>query len=174
MKGTDMSRLMIFIFAALFLAAGSLDASDRRNRKQDENERREQFSEMAERIEKGDFVFRARRAHPTGAPTVDLTGRNSIMAFENGRAEARLPFFGRARNIRYGQRGGINFRGDMYDVRLDKNHDRMRIRYSFTVRDFDTYRVSMDISHNGTASVTVISNNRSQISYHGEIVTARN
>jgi hypothetical protein len=173
MKGMDMNRLMIFIFAALFLAAGTIEASDRKNRKQDENERRERLSEMAGLIEKGDFVFRARRAHPTGAPTVDLTGRHSTIEFENGRAEARLPFFGRARNIRYGQRGGINFRGEMDNLRLEKNEDRMRIRYSFTVRDFDTYRVNMDIAHNGSASVTVISNNRSQISYQGEIIPAR-
>jgi hypothetical protein len=173
MKGMDMNRLVIFIFAALFMAVGTIEASDRKNRKQDDNERRERLSELAGLIEKGDFIFRARRAHPTGAPTVDLTGRHSIIEFENGRAEARLPFFGRARNIRYGQRGGINFQGEMDNLRLEKNEDRMRIRYSFTVRDFDTYRVNMDIAHNGSASVTVISNNRSQISYQGDIIPAR-
>ncbi len=41
------------------------------------------------------------------------------------------------------------------------------VRYSFEVRDYDYYNVMIDINYNGNATVNVISNNRSSISYQG-------
>jgi hypothetical protein len=55
------------------------------------------------------------------------------------------------------------------NVTISEDPDKMRINYSFEVRDYDNYRVNMVIYYNGNTTVYLISNYRSTISYQGRI-----
>jgi hypothetical protein len=128
-----------------------------------------QFRETVEMIEEGNFVFNARRVHPGAGRSIDLSTRYAVMEISGNDAKARLPFFGRAYQLRYSGRGGIEFSGPMENVTISEDPDRKRINYSFDVRDFDHYRVNMVIHANGNTTVYINSNYRSNISYQGRI-----
>jgi hypothetical protein len=159
----SMKRIILFSITVVVLAVISINAAS------DKSAREKEYRKMADLIERGDFTFEARRAYPRSGRTVDLTTNRGFIIISEETAEARLPFFGRAYNIPYGGNGGIRFSNEIENVEISKDPDKMRIRYSFEVRDRENFNVTMDIGYNGNASVNVISNNRSNISYQGYI-----
>jgi hypothetical protein len=157
----------ILIFSIIIsLMSGFTFSAESRDKKET---RQEQYKNIIELIESGDFIFEARRAYPQSGRPVDLTTNYGFLEISESTGKARLPFFGRAYNIPYGGRGGINFSGEIENIELSKNPDRMRVNYSFEVRDRDYYQVNMNIGYNGDATVFIISTNRGRISYHGKI-----
>lgn len=158
-----MKKVIIFSLTISILFAGKSNTIDQ------EKEREEQFKNTVEFIEKGSFIFKAQRAFPQGGRSVDLTTNYGFIEILDDTGKARLPYFGRAYSIPYGGNGGIKFSGSIENVEFSKDQEKMRIRYSFEVRDRDYYQINMDISHGGNAYVTIISNNRSQISYQGTV-----
>lgn len=154
---------------SLLLLTISLMFAGQTNTIAQEKEKNEQFQNTVEIVENGNFIFTAQRAFPQGGRSVDLTTNYGFIEISDDTGEARLPFFGRAYSVPYGGNGGIRFSGAIENVELSKDQEKRRIRYSFEVRDRDYFRVNMDISRNGNTSVTITSNNRSQISYQGTI-----
>ncbi len=132
-------------------------------------EQKKQFQEIVELVQKGVFIFEARRAFPQGGASIDLTTNYGFVKVNVEEAKGHLPFFGRAYSVDFGGGGGIIFDGKMKDLKIERHPRRMRILYSFEVKNNDTYRLSMDIGLNGNATLSVNSNNRSTISYSGEI-----
>ena len=162
-----MKRLLALTFTITLVFVASTTSATGQNRP--ENGRNGTYRQMLDLVEEGNFVFRARRAFPQLGGSIDLTGNHGIIEFSDNRAKSALPFFGRAYTPQYGAPGGIRFSGEMNNVEISENPDRKRIRYSFEIRDLDHYRVSMDISHDGRATVSITSNNRSPMRYEGEI-----
>lgn len=158
-----MDKVIIFSLTISLLFAGQTNTIAQ------EKERNEQFQNTVEIIEQESFIFKAQRAFPQGGRSVDLTTNYGFIEISDDTGEARLPFFGRAYSIPYGGNGGIQFSGTIENVELSINQEKMRVNYSFEVRDRDYYMVNMEISHGGNAYVTIISNNRSQISYQGTV-----
>jgi hypothetical protein len=160
-----MKKILIFTII-ISLMSGFAFSAESRDRKE---ARQEQYNNIVELIESGDFIFEARRAYPLAGRPVDLTTNYGFIEISEKTGEARLPFFGRAYNIPYGGRGGIMFSGQIENIEFSKNPDRMRVNYSFDVRDRDYYQVNMNIGYNGDASVVITSTSRGRISYHGHI-----
>jgi hypothetical protein len=160
-----MKKILLFTII-LSLSSVLISSAIPRDRKE---ARQEQYHNTIELVESGEFIFEARRAYPQAGGPVDLTTNRGFIEVSETTGEARLPFFGRAYNIPYGGRGGINFSGEKENIEISKNHDRMKVNYSFGVRDRDYYQVQMNISYNGDAYVIITSTNRARISYHGHI-----
>ena len=166
-------RRLLLVFTAIFFTGFLIGTVGKDN--SDKTEKRHgQYEETLELVEKGDFVFRARRAFPQGGRSIDLTSNRGFLEVSDSTAEAGLPFFGRAYHVRHPGYGGIKFSGEMENPSLSENPGKMRINYSFEVRDYDIYRVNMVISYNGSTTVDISSNHRSHISYHGNVVPADN
>lgn len=132
--------------------------------------RQDQYLKTAELVESGNFTFRAQRAYPLSGKTVDLTTNPGHIEVTDEKAEADLPFFGRAYNIEYGGRGGIEFSGEIENEEISKHPEKREIIYSFEVSDNGLHRVTMDIGYDGNTTVSVLSHERSHISYHGNIM----
>lgn len=160
MKKIIIITITVSFFTGLLTSAVSPDRKE---------SRQEQYNNIVELIESGDFIFEARRAYPQAGRTIDLTTNPGFIEISEKTGEARLPFFGRAYNIPYGGRGGIIFSGELENIELSENPDKMRVNYSFEVRDSEYYQVNMNIGYNGDASVVITSTNRAQISYHGHV-----
>ena len=85
-------------------------------------------------------------------------------------AESDMPFFGRAFQASYGSgEGGMKFKGEMLEKKMEINEKKKSIEYTFEVRDKDYYKIRMSISYGGSTSVGITSNNRSFINYNGKI-----
>ncbi|WP_430815004.1 DUF4251 domain-containing protein [Carboxylicivirga sp. RSCT41] len=148
------------------------NANAQSKKKKNKKERRmEQFVETQKLVDSKAFIFVPDRAFPQGGRSIDLTTNYGFIKVMNTETEGDMPFFGRGFSVPYGGDGGIKFdKTAIKDEKLEINEKKMRISYSFEAAgENDTFRISMDISYSGSASVTVISNNRSSISYNGEI-----
>lgn len=166
-----MTRLFVLIIFVL-LTGIILHTKGNENPRKTDN-RSGQYRETSELVEKGDFAFNARRVYPRGGRSIDLSTNHAFIEISDSVATARLPFFGRAYQVPYSGRGGIQFSGRMENVKVSEDPDKMRINYSFEVRDYDTYRVNMVIGYNGNTSVDINSNYRSSVSYRGMLSPSR-
>jgi hypothetical protein len=117
------------------------------------------------------FVFVATRALPQGSGSVDLTTNSNSIEFHPERIKSYMPFFGRAYSIDYGGDGGIKFDGKPEEFKVTplKSGKGFEVNASVSVTR-DRYKLTLFISPEGNATLTITSNQRSTISYYGDIV----
>lgn len=88
-------------------------------------------------------------------------------------ATGKLPFFGRAYSVPYGEGGGIEFEEAKLlneSIKVIQKRKKQFIMYSFQVRNRnDIFSFYVEIYSNGHCSVKVNSNKRASISYSGKV-----
>lgn len=131
----------------------------------------EQFAETQKLIDQKEFIFVPDRAFPQGGRSIDLTTNYGFIKIMGEETEADMPFFGRGYSgIGYGgSDSGIKYeKTSIENEKVEINEKKKKVIYSFEAKSKnDTFRITMDISYSGSTSVSVISNNRSSISYNG-------
>lgn len=158
-----MKNVIIVIIAALTLA--SCSTADKVAR---DERRREKAGMVAESIESGRYRVGVRTAYPARGGAVQVTGDYGLEVSGDS-VTVYLPYFGRGYTLPYGGGKGLNFKAltTEYDVRKMK---RGRTRVEFSTRnDEDTYRFTVDVFDNGQVSIDVQPQQRSRISYSGEL-----
>lgn len=158
-----MKNVIIVIIAALTLA--SCSTADKVAR---DERRREKAGMVAESIESGRYRVGIRTAYPIRVAAVQVTGDYGLEVSGDS-VTVYLPYFGRGYTLPYGGGKGLNFKAltTEYDVRKMK---RGRTRVEFSTRnDEDTYRFTVDVFDNGQVSIDVQPQQRSRISYSGEL-----
>ena len=114
------------------------------------------------------FVFIANRALPQGYPSVDLTKNNNYLKFDPELTESYMPYYGRAYQVDYGGDGGIKFEGKPKGFKISKTAKGYEVAATITT-EHDLYQLSLSISWEGNAILSINCNQRSSISYLGEI-----
>lgn len=158
-----MKCLISLIIAVLTLA--SCATADKVAR---DERRREKAGMVAESIESGRYRVGVRTAYPVRGGAVQVTGDYGLEVSGDS-VTVYLPYFGRGYTLPYGGGKGLNFKAltTEYDVRKMK---RGRTRVEFSTRnDEDTYRFTVDVFDNGQVSIDVQPQQRSRISYSGEL-----
>ena len=119
-------------------------------------------------INSREFVFRARRAIPSGGRSIDLTSNTNFVKFEPDLIESYMPFFGRAySSAGYGDQG-LHFKGKPQEFYLERKKRNYQI--TATVNgESDIYRLFLTVAPGGNASLSITSNNRQSMSYNGTI-----
>ncbi|MCX6236802.1 MAG: DUF4251 domain-containing protein [Bacteroidia bacterium] len=121
-------------------------------------------------INSREFVFVAIRALPQGGGSVDLTGNTNYIKFHPEMIESDMPFFGRAYVVDYGGNGGIKFEGKPVEYKVVTRKESKGFEIDATVSvTRDSYKLSLLVSPEGNATLTINSNQRSSISYNGNI-----
>ena len=159
----------IIIVSALMIVSTTDSFAEKKKSKKEK--RMEQFAETQKLVDAKQFIFVPDRAFPQGGRSIDLTTNYGFIKVMGTETEGDMPFFGRGFSIPYGGDGGIKFdKTSIENEKIEVNEKKMRLRYSFEAKSKDdTYRINMDISYGGNTSVSVTSNNRSHISYNGQI-----
>lgn len=158
-----MKRFIFIAFVALTLA--SCSTADKVAR---DERRREKAGMVAESIESGRYRVGVRTAYPARGGAVQVTGYYGLEVSGDS-VTVYLPYFGRGFTLPYGGGRGLNFKAAMaeYKVRRVKR-DRTRVDF-LTGNDEDIYRFTVDIFDNGQVTVDVQPQQRSRISYGGEL-----
>jgi hypothetical protein len=159
----------LFLLGGLFILFSGIAQDKKADKKAT---RAEQFKEITALVQSRKFQFEATKAFPqgTGMRPVDLISNPNYTKLNDSIASAYMPFFGRAYVSGYGQDGGIEYNGKMDEVKISINEKKSSIRIEYRIKgEKDTYRVSIDAIYGGSATMNVISNNRSSISYDGEV-----
>jgi hypothetical protein len=116
------------------------------------------------------FRFVADRALPQGWKSVDLTTNFNFLNFDPELTESYLPYFGRAYSADFGGEGGIKFKSKPSEYTIAKAKNGKGYEIDVTVSNTrDTYKLTLFVSPEGDASLNVNSNQKSSISYMGEI-----
>ncbi|MCZ4694659.1 DUF4251 domain-containing protein [Ancylomarina euxinus] len=166
------SKLIILISSFLFLFIFS--SAFAQNKKERKAKRQKAYIECLQLIEGGEFKFEAEKAYPQGGSSIDLTTNYGFIKISENKSLGDLPFFGRAYRVDYGADGGINFEGDILNEKLTRNDKKMKLTYTFEVKDKETYTVIMEVFSKQSASTIIRTDSKAHISYSGQISELEN
>lgn len=163
-----MKTIIIQFIALLLVAVVPAAAQDTDRKAAKEKKRLEKEKEIAALIDSKTFVFKADRAIPTGYKSVDLTTNPNFVKFSPEKIESAMPFYGRAYSASYSGDAGLKFEGQPEKYTLEKKKKNYEIEAKVKSSN-DFYNINLSVSFNGSASMSISSNNRTTISYNGEI-----
>ena len=168
---TKLNNALAVILMLLFTAFSLTNtiAQDKSKKQLKEEQKLEKQKKIELLVNSKEFVFTTSRVMPQGGRTIDLTSDYSA-EFHPEFIKGDLPFFGRAfSGVGYGGiDAGIQFEGKptVYNVEKKKKN------YAITadVRgERDSYSIMLLVYFEGSATLSINSNNRSSISYDGDI-----
>ena len=160
--------LFILALSVLITTAGF---SQEKTKKELKAERKiEKQKQVEALVNSKEFLFTARTAMPQGGRSINLTTNPGSVEFHPDMIKSDMPYFGRVTgSAAYGgSDGGMKFEGkpEGYTVTAKKKGYQVNAEVK---GENDTYRLSLSVSSEGSSSLSITSNNRSVISYNGEI-----
>lgn len=166
---TSILSVMVLLF--LLVAPG---ISQEKSKKELKQERKLELQKQIETlINSKVFVFVGKTALPTGMRTVNLTTNPNFVKFHPDLIESEMPYFGKAYSgAGYGGDTGLKFKGKPESFNVVKNNKNYKIDAVVSSSN-DNFRLSLTVGLEGNGTLTIISNNRSSISYQGDISTIK-
>lgn len=158
-------KKIFFIFSCIALMACSSQYNVPRNDKQ-----AAVMSEVEQSLASGDYTIKMTSASPSGGRLINLNDNYTIVV-RNDSAISWLPYYGRSyRAPMSPDESGIKFKEPIKDYTLSTTKKGMyQVRMEIYDK-YDYYTIHMDISPTGSASVRVNSNNKTPISFFGDLV----
>jgi hypothetical protein len=158
---------ILFLLSVLSFSSGY---AQEKSKKQIKEERKiEKQNQVEAMVNAKVFVFTARTALPQGYKTVNLNTNMYNVSFSPEIINSYLPYYGRAYSgMSYGNDTGLKFEGKPEEFSVTKGKKNFNVK-AVVKGENDVFDLSLSISFEGSASLTVNSNNRSPISYNGEI-----
>jgi hypothetical protein len=158
---------MAFIMALIFTSGFAQKTARKSEREQNRIEKQKQIEAL---VNSKEFVFEATYALPQGGKSIYLTGSSYTVKFHPDTIESYLPFFGRAYSVDYGGEGGIKFCGRPTEFNVVTRKAEKGYDINATIKaPKDYYKLHLSVSSVGSATLIVDSNQRSSISYQGDI-----
>lgn len=161
-----MNKSKLFGMTLLLAVSFSLSAQEKMSKEQRKLEMQKQTEEL---VKTTTFVFAAQTAYPQGGTSVDLSMDNYTVEYSPELIKSDLPYYGKAYGgVAYGGGGGIRFtaKPEPYSVENTKKGYIIKTE----VKDAsDTYTLTLTVGAEGSGSLAIYSNNRSPITFTGDI-----
>lgn len=120
-------------------------------------------------VDSKEFVFSPRSVSPQGGRSITLTDVSYSMEFHPDLIKSYLPFFGRGYGgLPYGGDNGMEFEGKPTVYTVEKTKKAYVIKAEVK-GERDSYSIMLSVYFEGNAYLVINSNNRSSISYDGDI-----
>ena len=160
------------IFLSLILATGY---GQEKSKKQLRKELKiEKLKQTAALVDAKEFIFIGRTALPQGFRSMDLSTNPNYVQFYPTMIKSEMPFFGRAfSGVGYSNDAGLHFEGSPQKFTVEKSKKSYQIK-AVVKGDRDTYSLLLSVFFEGSATLSISSNNRSTISYNGDIYKIEN
>lgn len=161
---TTLSIFLLLISVVSF----SVSAQEKTKKQLKQEREQKQQNEIRAIIDSQNFVFEAQKATPQGGRLLQLDYNVYFLKFNADNTTCDLPFFGRAYNVGYNGDGGIKFEGKPENIKVEtkKNNTILKATVKGTT---DVYDLLFSIFYNGSATLSISSNNRAPINYDGII-----
>jgi hypothetical protein len=157
---------LVALFAFILVNGFAQEAAKKPTKAELKAEKQKQIEGM---VDAKEFVFVGRTALPTGYKSVNLTTNTNYVKFYPDTIDSYMPYFGRAySNVGYGGDTGLKFVGKADEYTVTKGKKNYQVN-AVVKTNKDTFRISLSVGFDGNASMTINSNNRSPISYNGDI-----
>jgi hypothetical protein len=158
--------VLVALFALILVTGFTQETTKKPTKEEKKAEKQKQTEAM---VNAKEFVFVGRTALPTGYKSVNLTTNTNYVKFHPDTIDSYMPYYGRAYSgIGYGGDTGLKFTGKADEYTVTKGKKNYQINAQVKT-DKDLFRISLTVSFEGTASLMISSNNRSSISYNGDI-----
>jgi hypothetical protein len=162
----QLAVILTLTFTALSFTNGMAQEKSKKELK--EERKLEKQKQIALLVDSKAFLFEAIRVIPQGGRTIELTS-NYTLEIQPDLIKCDLPFFGRAYSgVGYGGDGGMKFEGKPTVFSTEKKKKAYLIKAEVK-GERDSYSIMLTVYFEGSAYVTINSNNRSSISYDGNI-----
>lgn len=156
----------------VLLVVSPVFAQEKSKKELKEEEMLQKQEQIATLVNSKDFIFVANYATPIGGGQVNLTSNPNYVKFNPELFDGYMPFFGTAQaGIGYSGDVGIKFRDKPDYYTIEKKKKNFQIDAGVKGVN-DVYRLSLSVSFSGMSTLTILSNNRSTISYQGVIKPA--
>jgi hypothetical protein len=165
-------NLKSFLLLLVISCIGMCSYSQEKSSKQTKEEQKLAAQQQTEALLNAkEYIFTGLDAYPTGYRSVNLTSRQNFVKFHPELIESDMPYFGRANSsVAYGSSsdGGLKFTGKPEEYTIDKKKKNYQI--STVVKESgEAYKLTLIVQFSGSATLTIICNSRSPISYNGYI-----
>lgn len=162
------TKISIILLVMSFLAAPGY-SQEKTKKELKEEKKIEQQKQTEALVDSKEFVFVGKFAIPSGMKSVNLASNPNFMKFQPEMVESEMPFFGQAHSsMGYGGDAGLKFKGKPEEFTVTKGKKNIEVKV-VVKGDTDKYQIYMSISYSGSTSLSVTSNNKSPISYNGDI-----
>lgn len=119
-------------------------------------------------INSKEFIFKVRTVVPQRGRNIEVSADNYTVEFHLDTINSDLPFFGRAYNVGYGGDNGLKFKGKPEKFSIEKTKKSYIVKTEVNGTE-DYFSLILSAYFDGGAYLSVSSNNRSSISYIGNI-----
>ncbi|WP_269242992.1 DUF4251 domain-containing protein [Flavobacterium limnophilum] len=162
--------LIRFLMLVLITFSFSNASAQEKTKKQLKEEAKlEKQKKVALLVDSKEFVFSPRSVSPQGGRSITLTDVSYSMEFHPDLIKSYLPFFGRGYGgIGYGGDSGMDFEGKPTVYTIEKTKKSYLIKAEVK-GERDSYSIMLSVYFEGNAYLSINSNNRSSISYDGDI-----
>ena len=159
---------LVVLFAVIVAPGFSQEKTKKELKEEKKLEKQKQVEAM---VNAKEFVFIGRTALPSGMRPVNLSSNPNYVKYHPDLIESEMPFFGKATGaIAYGGDTGLKFKGKPEEYTVVKNKKNFQVSAKVKVAG-DQFHLFLTVSSEGSATLSITSNNRSSISYQGEIST---
>lgn len=159
--------LMLTLIVFSFTNASAQEKTKKQLKKEAKLEKQKQVALL---VNSKEFVFSPRVVSPQGGSNINLNDVSYSIEFHPELIKSYLPFFGRGYGgVPYGGGNGMEFEGKptVYTIEKTKRFYLVKVE----VRgERDSYSIMLSVYFEGNAHLSINSNNRSSISYDGNIV----
>jgi hypothetical protein len=160
-------RVMALTFLFFFNANAIAQQKTKKQLKEEANV--EKQKQIALLVDSKEFVFYPSSVMPQGGRSIILNDSSYSMQFDPEFIRSYLPFFGRGYSgVGYGGGNGMKFEGKPTVYTVEKTKKAFLIKANVK-GEWDSYFILLSVYFKGSAYLSVNSNNRSSISYDGEI-----
>lgn len=129
----------------------------------------EKQKQIALLVDSKEFVFSPKSVTPQGGRDINLNDVSYSVEFRPDLIKSYLPFFGRAYSgVGYGGDNGMEFEGKPSVYNVEKTKKAYLIKVDVRGKH-DFYSLMLSVYFEGNAHLVINSNNRSSISYDGDI-----
>lgn len=167
-------RKLIYLMLSLFMFAGTTSMAQEVSKKEERAERKAALSsEVSALVDSREYAFVVKTVLPLSLPPININPGAGGVIFGPEIVSSNLPFFGRA----YGAASldndqGMVFSGAPENYQVKKRKKTYEVAMDVKT-DSDSYGISLSISFDGAALLTISSSNRSDVSYSGNIAVIR-
>lgn len=159
--------VLMLLFTALSFTNVIAQEKDKKQIKEEQKLAKQKQIELL--VNSKEFVFVTNRAMPQGVRNINLTSDYSV-EFHPELIKCDLPYFGRAYSgAGYGTNdGGINFEAKPTEFSIEKKKKNYVMKINVK-GEHDSYSMMLTVFFEGSATLSINSNNRSSISFDGDI-----
>ena len=164
-----MKTKISILFLLLLMCSITLFAQEKSKKQIKEEKKLEKQKQVQTMMNERVFIFTARTALPQGYKTVNLNSNMYTVDFSPAKIVSYLPYYGRAYSgVSYGGDDGLKFEGTPEDFTVTTGKKNYSAKAEVK-SEKEVYKLMLTVGFEGSATLTVSSNNRSSISFNGEI-----